>query len=325
VIPTLNGRRLLEDCLAALDRQTLPAAPLVVVDNGSADDTADWVRGRSPGAIVLRNAGNRGFAAAVNQGIAASRSSWVALLNDDAVPEPDWLASLVAVGESDPRIGAVASRMMLRDAPEVISSAGIRVDPSGLAWDLWVGDSVWPSAPVAVFGASGGACLLRRAMIDDVGPFPESFFVYSEDTDLAWRARLRGWRAVLAPDAVVRHALSATAGEGSRFKRYQLAHNRWRLIVRNYPGLPLLLHLPLILFYDALAVANGLVHGDSIPLRGRVDALRRLPGLLAERDAIQRRRTATWPELRAAMSRPESPLTLYRRTRLIGRLARKST
>jgi GT2 family glycosyltransferase len=324
VIPTLDGRRLLEECLAALDRQTLPAGDLIVVDNGSRDDTLDWLGRHYPAATVLRNPCNRGFAAAVNQGIRASRSEWVALLNNDAVPEPDWLAGLVAAGAADRRVGAVASRMMFRDARHVISSAGIRLDPAGLAWDLWVGETTWPSAAVPVFGASAGACLLRRAMLEDVGLFEESFFAYSEDTDLAWRARLRGWRALLAPDAVVYHALSATGGEGSPFKRYQLAHNRWRLLVRNYPGAPLLLRLPIVLLYDLLPIANGLVRGDAIPLRGRLDALRQLPGLLGQRRAIQARRTAAWRDLRATMSQLESPLSLYHRTRLIGQLATRT-
>jgi GT2 family glycosyltransferase len=320
VIPTFNGRHLLGECLAAVEAQTRPPEQVVVVDNGSTDGTAAWVRERFPRAVVVRNERNRGFAAAVNRGITATTSGFVALLNNDAVADARWLERLCATAAVDGRVGAVASRMMFRDAPTVVSSAGIRMDRSGLAWDLWLGATSWPAEPVEVFGASGGACLLQ-----EVGLFEEAFFAYTEDVDLAWRARLRGWRAVLAPDAVVYHALSATAVEGSPFKRYQLARNRWWSIARNYPWPALLVNLPIVLFYDLLPVANGLARGDTVPLRGRAAALAGLPRRVRERRRIQARRTASWAELRAAMSPVEAPWALYRRARLVARLAGRRT
>lgn len=321
VVPTWNGRPELAACLDGLRASFPGAARTIVVDNGSTDGTGDWLGASHPGVSVIRNPANRGFAAAVNQGIRASATAWVALLNNDAVSEPEWLGRLLAAGSADPRIGAVASRMMFRDAPGVVSSAGIRLDPSGGAWDLLVGSRTWPDRPTEVFGASGGACLLRREMLEDVGLFEEGFFAYLEDVDLAWRARARGWKAVLAPDAVVYHAVSGTAGEGSAFKRFHLARNRWRVLLRNHPTRPFLANLPIILAYDLLSVANSLVHGDLVPLRGRLAALREARALLAQRRAVQARTTVPWEQVRAAMSPLESPLTLYRRARLVGRLA----
>jgi GT2 family glycosyltransferase len=202
-----------------------------------------------------------------------------------------------------------------------VNSLGIRVDPSGMAWDVGLGDLAWPAEPVEVFGASGGACLLRRAMLEDVGLFAEPFFAYYEDVDLAWRARLRGWTALLAPAAVVHHAHSATGGEGSSFKQHLLARNRIWTTVRNYPARPLLAHLPLVLAYHLLPVAHGLVHRDVTPLRGRLDALAALPRVLRERRAIQSCRTASWEELRSAMGPIEGPLATLRRAGLAPRWA----
>ena len=321
IIPSWNGRHLLGSCLNAVERQQGVVASIIVVDNGSTDDTSSWLAHAYPHVTVIKNEQNRGFAAAINQGILGTQSEWLALLNNDAIPDPEWLAHLVSAGLRDPMIGAVASRLMFQGAPEYMNSAGIRVDSAGVAWDLWAGDRDWPEAPMEVFGASGGACLLRRSMLDDIGLFEEDFFAYGEDVDLAWRGRLRGWRAVLAPSAVAHHALSATAIEGSPFKKFQLANNRWRVIIRNYPTWPLLLHLPIILFYDLLPVVHALVRRDTIALRGRIMALLQLPTLLKQRRAIQRRRVASWRSLREAMSPVESPLSLYHRSLRVARLA----
>jgi GT2 family glycosyltransferase len=302
----------------------LEESEVVIIDNGSPGQKVQKMAAKLPNARIVRNERNLGFAAAVNQGIRATATEWTALLNDDALPQPGWLEAMLTVGEGSPAIGAVASRMMFRDHSEVISSAGIRMDASAAPWDLWLGETEWPAQPVEVFGASGGACLLRREMLEDIGLFEESFFAYLEDADLAWRARLRGWKAVLAPDAVVHHALSATAGEGSRFKRYRLARNKWRMIVRNYPMPALAANLPVIVGYDMLSALNALRQGDTAPLHARLDAFQDMPALLAQRKAIQARRTAPWQDIEKALSPLESPLTLYRRSKLVQKLASRS-
>jgi GT2 family glycosyltransferase len=320
VIPSWNGRKLLETCLPAVLGSSV-TVDVVVVDNGSHDGTCAWLEEAYPQVRTIRNAHNLGFAAAVNQGIRASHTEWVALLNNDAVAQPAWLEELLEAGQSDTRVGAVASRMMFRDRPHLVSSAGIRVDASGGAWDLLLGQSTWPSGLVDVFGASGGACVYRRAMLEDIGVFEESFFAYLEDVDLAWRAQLRRWRTLFNPAAVVSHALSATGGEGSPFKRYYLARNKWRVVVRNCPGELLVRNWAAIIVYDALSVTRAVLARDAASLRGRRDCVRDMRVLLEQRRAIQSTRRATWVEIRAAMSPLESPLALQKRGRLAARLA----
>jgi GT2 family glycosyltransferase len=323
IIPSWNGKHLLETCLPALCQSSVDSE-IIIIDNGSTDGTVAWLDVAYPGIHIVKNSHNLGFAVAVNQGIRASQTPWVALLNNDAIPDVSWLAALLEVGESDASIGAVASRMMFRDNPRLVSSAGIRVDATGGAWDLWLGEACWPTAPVEIFGASGGACLYRREMLEDIGLFHEEFFAYLEDVDLAWRARLRGWRAALSPAAVVHHALSSTAVDGSAFKRYYLARNKWRVILRNYPTRPLLRWLPIILIYDWLSLARSLVTGDRAALRGRVDTWRDLPNLLEQRHAILGGSRASWPSVQEAMSPVESPITLYRRGKIAAMLARRT-
>jgi GT2 family glycosyltransferase len=320
VIPTWNRLGLLKACLEGLRKSTL-AADIVVVDNGSIDGTLEWLRTEQPGVCTIANPRNYGFARAVNQGIGATRTEWVALLNNDAIPDPDWLARMLKTGAASGSVGAVASRMMFGAAPRFVSSAGVRLDPSGVASDLYLGEASWPTAAVEVFGASGGACLYRRAMLEDIGLLEEAFFAYFEDVDLAWRAQLRGWKAVLAPDAVVIHAVSATLGDGSARKRYLLARNKWWTLARNYPLDGLRTSLPLVIAYDALSLATSIIRRDISTIRGRIDAIRAWPGIKRQRKAIQSRRTASWHDIRSVMSRPRGALALRAEAGTFARLS----
>jgi GT2 family glycosyltransferase len=276
VIPNWNGRRLLGACLSALCRQTFPDFEIILVDNGSTDGSVASVREYFSTVRVIGNEVNRGFAAGVNQGIRASDSPFVATLNNDTEVSPGWLAALVAAAEGDPRVGMWASKMLFADRPTVINSTGICLDRAGIAWDRRGGalDEGSEREPVEIFGPCGGAALYRRAMLDEIGLFDEDFFAYLEDVDLAWRARLAGWRCLYVPAARVLHCHSATAREGSPFKSYLLGRNKVRLILKNYPFARLWPCVPLVLAYDALAVAYTIVtRGDVHALRGRLAGL----------------------------------------------------
>src|SRR5690606_30776902 len=131
------------------------------------------------------------------------RGEVVVLLNNDTVAEPDVIARITAPLERDQRVGAVAATMVFAGAPDMVASAGIEVFRDGLALDRGLGlPRTEFAVPAPVFGASAGAAAYRRAALEDVGCFPEQFFMYLEDVDLAWRLRLRGWEAVHAPGAV---------------------------------------------------------------------------------------------------------------------------
>jgi GT2 family glycosyltransferase len=142
----------------------------VVVDNASADDSVAWTRQHYPEVRIVEAGGNVGFAAANNLGIAASRGDHVALLNTDAIPDPEWLVK-AAGAMADPAVASAASCMVFADRPEVVNSAGICVDRAGIAWDRLGGTAVGDpevGRPAEVFGASAGAALYRRSALDDV-------------------------------------------------------------------------------------------------------------------------------------------------------------
>jgi GT2 family glycosyltransferase len=237
VVPNWNGARLLHDCLTALTRQSRPAARVVVVDDASSDDSIAVARRALDGVTIVALERNRGFACAANAGIAATRAPLVALLNNDAVAEPGWLAALASAADAHPDAHAFACRMVTFDEPPRIDSAGLALahgfaqlsigggDPDGAEYDR----------DGEVLGACGGAALYRRALFDRIGAFDESLGFYWEDYDLALRALNAGLRARYVAGARVRHRGSATIGRHSARGVYHYRRNRRIVLRRNVP------------------------------------------------------------------------------------------
>ena len=315
-----NGRRHLPALFAALASQTWRDFELLVVDNGSTDDSPAAVEelGRATGLRVrqIRNRTNRGFAAACNQGIERSAGEYVVMLNNDTQPEPGWLEHLVTTARTDSAVGMVGAKMLFAQRPERINSAGIAVDWAGIAWDRQGGmlDDPAESSVREVFGPCGGSALYKRRMLAQIGGFDEAFFAYLEDVDLAWRARLAGWRCLYQPQARVLHAHSATAGEGSPFKSYLLGRNKVWLVVKNYANPWFARYLPAILAYDMMAMLYGLARRrDRALLHGRFAGLRRLERCRYQRTQIHRqwRDTANWTRLMQPLEGPRAVARRY--------------
>jgi GT2 family glycosyltransferase len=264
--------RALSEALERIGEQT----EVIVVDNGSGDGSAAVIRERIPEAEVIELPDNRGFPTAASEGIRRSSGEWVALVNNDVVVEPDAIAELLAAAAASPDAGSVAAQMRFAGG-EVINSAGIGVDRLGIAYDRLLGSPAAASErePVEVFGASGGAALHRRRMLDEVGGMDESYFFALDDADLAWRARMRGWRCVYAPDAVVHHHHGATTAHGSDLKYFHVGLNRVRTLAKNADRGHLLRYGAAIVAYDvAYVVFAGVTDRTLAPLRGRLRGLR---------------------------------------------------
>lgn len=295
IVVNHSRRELLDACLRSLREAIEHAAvpgELIVVDNGSDDGSVELVRDRHPEAAVVAFGENRGFATAVGAGIRRSRGDWVLLLNNDATAHPDAVAQMLAAGRSAPDVGSVAAQLRFADTG-TINSAGIAVDRLGVAYDRLLGAPPHRGepAPVEVFGASGGAALYRRSMLDDLGGFDERFFVYMEDADLAWRARMRGWRCLYVAAAVVDHHHSATATHGSPFKYLHVGLNRVRLLAKNADRSLLVRYGLAMLAYDmAYCVFVALTDRTLAPVRGRLRGLaewRSFRGGAGERRSVE--------------------------------------
>jgi GT2 family glycosyltransferase len=302
LVVTWNGRAHLERLLPALAAQSLREHEVVLVDNGSTDGSAEVAARLLPDAEIVRAPSNLGFVGGNLLGWPRCRGRYVATLNNDCLPEPGWLAAAVEAAE---RAGAgmTATTLLRADDPDRIDSAGIALDPAGIAWDRGGGmaASTHDRALPRLFGPSGGAALYRRELLDDVGYFEADFGMYYEDVDLAWRARLRGWSCSFAPEALALHVGSASAGRNSPTKRFLLGRNKLWTVARCYPGDGLRRRLAAVLLYDAAALVGyaALSPRRAVPaaarraaLRGRLAALRGLGRQLWKRRAIQARRTS---------------------------------
>lgn len=234
MIPTLAADARLLECLESLGRQTQRDFEAIVVDNSG----AGRVRLNCPAiaARVIENPRNAGYGAAVNQGFEASRSPFLAVLNDDAVAHPDWLRSLVAAIQARPDVGMCASQVRLF-GEDRLDSAAMLIARDGSSKQRGNGrpPEDFPAPEEALF-PSGSAALYRRAMLDDIGLFDPAFFLYCEDTDLGLRARWAGWKCLYVPDAAVEHHYSHSAGRASRLKAFYVERNRLFVVAKNFPG-----------------------------------------------------------------------------------------
>lgn len=294
VIANYNGARHLPVLLAALRRQSFGDFETIVVDDASSDGSVELVERDFPEVRVVVNRANAGFAAACNTGAAAAYGRYIIQLNSDTEPADDWLAALAQAIVAHPHAVAVASKLLLFDRRDVIHSAGDLLGRDGVAHNrgVWEQDRGQYDARTQVFGACGGAAVWRRDAWQALGGFDESFWMYMEDVDLSFRARLAGGEVVFAPDARVYHHLSATGGDV--LASYYVGRNSVWLLAKNMPTPLLLRNLPQILgaqlgvTIDALRNWRG--EAARARLRGQWDGLRTLPRLAAQRRTIQRRR-----------------------------------
>lgn len=283
VILTYQRQDLLPACLdsvraalARVDGET----EVVVVDNASPENRATpLVAQLCPHARVVTLRENCGYAGGVEAGLDAARGEWILTIGDDATIEPGAVVAMLAVGRGAGDVGSVAAKMLFADRAEgeIVNSAGLEIDRLGTAVDRLVGapSAACDTEPTEVFGTSGGAALYRRAMLDAIGGFDTSFGVYLEDADVAWRARMAGWRCMLQPRAIVHHHHSATTRHRSDYKYFHVGRNRVRMLAKNATAGHLVRYAPLIVLYDLAYVTYALaVDRSTAPIRGRVQGLR---------------------------------------------------
>jgi GT2 family glycosyltransferase len=301
VVVNWNGVDCIGACLDSLLAQTWPALEIVVVDNGSTDGSRALLRDRyGPRIMLIASPINLGFAAGNNLGIRAAKGVYVALLNNDAVARPGWIAALVAAAEADARVGMCASKVLVLGADGVIDSAGLLLSADGIGRGrgrLEPDGEAYAHAEEALI-PSACAALYRRAMLDEIGLFDEDFFAYCEDSDLGLRGRLAGWTCRYVPDAVVHHAYSRSTAPYSEFKAFHVERNRCWVVLKCFPATAILTSLPYTLARYAVQAWGAATRRGAaarfaertspagvgaLLLRAWVAALARAPVMLARR------------------------------------------
>lgn len=251
VIPNYNGKKFNRTCLDSVRRQTRPADKVIVVDNGSTDGSYEEIRDNYPEVELIRFSENTGFTSAVNAGIRASADcDFVILLNNDTEADIHFVEELLRAIMVNKNIFSCQAKMLKMDDPWKMDDAGDFYCSFGWAFARGKGKSAEQyTKPAALFSCCAGAAIYRLSIIEEIGMFDENHFAYLEDTDIGWRARIRGYRNIFAPRARVLHVGSATTGsQYNDFKVKNTSRNSIYLVYKNMPTWQILLNLPLLVF-----------------------------------------------------------------------------
>jgi GT2 family glycosyltransferase len=319
VVVNLNGKDLLGPCLESLDRQTHPAelVEIILIDNASTDGSVEMVRERFPQVRIVINDANVGFSPAINQAAKLANGEYLALLNNDAKADPNWLAAGAAYLQSHDEVGCVAS-LILKEDGETVDYAGSAMAFNGMGYAL---HSMHPVQEAPGFSErtlfpSGGAMITPTALYLDVGGFDETYFAFFEDVDFGWRLWLLGHEVHFVPASKVFHRHHGTIKRfGYARERYLLERNAMATIYKNYGEdllptvLPGAVLLTLMRGLTDLSEKDGLpdfsikpdspnLDDDEFPIPALTAAhlaamrsfVRDLPTLTAKRTAIQQRR-----------------------------------
>lgn len=239
IIPNWNGAEFIADCLVSLQKQTLQPH-IIVIDNGSTDNSVKIIKKAFKGVELIEFKDNAGFAGGVNRGIKPSLKKdfeYIALFNNDATADKNWLQELVGAADNHPEAGIITGKFMRLDkihldsTGDIFSSYGMPFPRGRNQVDNGQFDT-----PEYVFGASGGASLYRSKMLRYIGLFDEDFFAYFEDVDISFRAQLAGWKVWYTPKAVAYHHVGATSSKLGSFARYHSIKNFILTYNKNMPG-----------------------------------------------------------------------------------------
>jgi GT2 family glycosyltransferase len=308
VVVNWNRCELLRAALASLASQRNVDFEVILVDNGSSDGSVEMAINNFSTIFPLRlvrNRQNRGFCEANNQGIAVAQGQYVALLNNDAEADPEWLSELLAACEGRSEIGMVASKILVHEDPTRIDKVGHLIYADGQNRGRGTGevDRGQYDHSEACLWPDGCAALYRKSMLDEIGGFDEDFFAYADDAELGLRGRIAGWDCVYAPRARVRHHRGTTLGVASVRRLMLIERNRVLLVAKLFPWRLALLNP----FYYLLRLSAGVsasLRGEGETkrypgfsgklrmgwalLRGDLEALILLPRILAKRKEIAR-------------------------------------
>lgn len=325
IVVNWNGAAVLPGCLASLAAQTYPDYEVILVDNGSSDDSVAVAGQADIPVRIIRNTVNKGFCGANNQGIEAAQGTYIALLNNDAEAAPQWIAALVQALELAPNCGMVASKILLFDDHSRIDKVGHLIYPDGQNRGRGSGetDHGQYEIPEETLWPDGCAALYSAAMLSQIGGFDEDFFAYADDADLGFRGRIAGWKAVYTPAAVVHHRGGSTLGRYSSKRLFLIERNRIWLVAKLFP----LRLWPLVPIYFlrrvwATAFAVSQESGEAYNAAGEIGvfaliqcvtkanlaALLGLPRMIRKRSQVDSYRQLTNQEVRSLLKQYEIPL-----------------
>lgn len=286
VIPNYNGCQFLDLCLTSLQAQSLKHFEVIVVDNGSSDDSITFVQNHFPHVKIVPLETNTGFAHATNRGIACAQHPFIALLNNDTEVTPSWLKNVQSAFCERPDISCVTSKMIDFRDRLVLGGAGDEYTRGGLASKLGRGlPAVEFQQRREAFSACAGASVFRANLFKELGLLDEDFFANYEDIDFSLRIRAAGHKILYVPDAVVYHVGGATLEGVTSSKAVSLAtRNMLSVLIKNWPLTLLIRFLPYIIMHQTLWFFLCVKQGRTLShLKGILGVIKQLQKTLRKR------------------------------------------
>jgi len=313
IIVTWNSIKYLPDCLKSIFEQTFRDFSVIIIDNGSIDDTVNYIKKNYPQIFIKENQENIGFAKANNQGISLANSEYALLCNQDIILEKDFLEKALQTIKSDQKIASVGGKLLkiqdlpVSKKPDIIDSCGIKASKSHYFKEIGANkkDQGQYNKLNEVFGISGALVLFKKQALEQIKfqeeYFDENYFSYKEDIDLAWRLRLAGYKSICNPNAVAYHVRSISKLTGRKIRPVsinQLSYkNHLLTIIKNQTLLNLVIYFPFILFFEIKKIIYILLLEQST-LISLLEYFKQIPSALKKRKFIMLNKKVSSKEIR---------------------------
>ena len=266
IIVNWNGREWLKDCLDSLLLQTHRHFEIILVDNGSKDDSCDFVSKFYPDVVIVKTSENLGFAGGSNLGIKRAKGDFVLLLNNDTKADSNLLEILLTAVDEIPNLGAVNPRIVLMNEPDKLDNCGSYWTSSTFLYHYGFGcdrDLDEFKRPRPVFYNNGSAMLVKKELLDEYGLLDEDFWCYNEEGDLCHRLWLAGYECWYYPRTTVLHAKGSTSSRfDSSVVQFHNYKNRLLTYSKNFEFSTLLWVIPVHVTLNTLLSFYWLLHGN---------------------------------------------------------------
>lgn len=270
IIPHYNGVEILRECLNFLLESSLQNKEIIVVDNGSSDESCEMVEAQFPAVKLIESSENRGYAGGCNLGAEQAESTQLVFLNNDTIPDVGWLEPLVKRINSDENISSVQPKILdakKKDHFEYAGGSGGYMDRYGFPFargrifDTVEKDEGQYDNACHIFWASGTAFITRKEVFLQMGGFDEKFFAHFEEIDYHWKCHLAGYSVWVEPASVVYHKGGGTLKYDSPRKTYLNHRNSFVMVASNTSGKELFIVLLIRILFEKISILRDLLRG----------------------------------------------------------------
>lgn len=302
IIVNWNGKQYLDDCLSSLEDQTYKFFKTIIIDNNSSDDSVEFIKKKFIQIKIIQNTQNFGFAQGNNIGIKyalQNNADIIILLNNDTIVDKNWLQEMINTANSNKKIGLVQAKIFIdnKDKKHIINTVGNNIHYLGFGYcgHYKEIDNGQFSKDTEITYAIGASLLIKKKVLYSIGMLDEKFFLYHEDLDLGWRARLFGFNIYLSNKAIVWHKYSFSK---NKKKIYYLERNRLFFLLQNFELRTLCLILPAFLFIEIGLLFYSLLNGwFLLKLKSYIDVIKKIKIVIIHRKHIQKNRIVKDKEL----------------------------